>query len=259
MASVDLDGDRTGIVARLERSMLTCWPALSVMFDRDWVIRLADGYTKRANSVTCLGSDDADLEARIEHVQAIYEARGQPAIFRLSPLSPPALDQDLERRGWRRFDETVVMTCAIDDLAGLPSAPLDAEVEIKTQPDPLWLRSCQRIGGSNQRDLATLSTMLERLIPPAGYARIGDAGRVDAMGLVVVDRDLAGLFELMTVTTRRRQGLASAVLRRLFSWSEVMGAKTVWLSVLADNPAALQLYHSLGFREVYRYFHRANG
>ena len=57
MASVDLD-----LVLRLERSMLTSWPALSVAFDGDWVIRLADGVTKRSNSVTCLGADDSDLE-----------------------------------------------------------------------------------------------------------------------------------------------------------------------------------------------------
>lgn len=234
--------------------MLTSWPALSVAFDGDWVIRLADGYTKRSNSVTCLGDDDVDLERRIDRVQAIYDARGLPATFRLSPLAPSSLDAALDERGWRRFDETIVMTC---DLAVL-EVPSADDVEIATAPDRAWLESCDRIGGATAPHFGTLKELLNRLIPHAGYGRIGATGRIDALALVVVDAELAGLFEVLTIPEKRRQGLARRLVLQLFAWSRTKGATTGWLAVVADNQPAVRLYQSLGFREVYRYHYRSN-
>jgi len=238
--------------------MLTSWPALSTAFDGDWVIRLADGVTKRSNSVTCLAADDADLDARIDRVQTTYESRGLPAIFRLSPLASPALDVALEKRGWRRFDETIVMASDIADLTMPSRDNQDSDVDIKTQPDRTWLQSCYRIEGPDTKQLTTLCTMLERLIPKTGYGRIGKGDHPDALALVVVDAELTGLFEVLTTAARRRQGFAATLLSKLFSWSRDQGASTAWLAVVADNEPAKRLYQKLGFREVYRYHYRSN-
>lgn len=253
MANVDFD-----IVARLERSMLTSWPALSTEFDGDWVIRLADGVTKRSNSVTCLGSDGHDLGARIDDVVDIYRDRGLPAIFRLSPLAPPALDAGLNERGWRRFDETIVMTADLDDLATRFEGDVKHPVQIAMQPDRAWLKSCYRIDGADSGHLATLTAMLERLVPKAGYGRIQHGDDIDALALMVVDRELAGLFEVLTISEHRRQGFARTLLRELFAWSRQKDAETAWLAVVADNLPARGLYRSLGFKEVYRYHYRSN-
>ncbi|MGI9488313.1 MAG: GNAT family N-acetyltransferase [Geminicoccaceae bacterium] len=246
------------MIERLERSMLTSWPALSTAFDGDWVVRLADGVTKRSNSVTCLATDDSDLGTRIDRVVDIYRDRGLPAIFRLSPLASPALDTGLNERGWRRFDETIVMTADLDDLATRFDGDVVHPVQIAKQPDQAWLKSCYRIDGAKSGHLATLTAMLERLVPKAGYARIQGGDDIDALALMVVDQELTGLFEVLTVSGRRRQGFARALLRELFAWSRREGADTAWLAVVADNLPAKRLYQSLGFREVYRYHYRSN-
>lgn len=254
MADVDL-----GAVGRLERAMLTSWPALSTAFDGDWVIRLADGVTKRSNSVTCLGDDDVDLDDRIDHVVRFFRERGLPAIFRLSPLAAPALDARLEQRGWRRFDETIVMTADLDDIEARTEGAPDVHVDIAPSPDRAWIASCFRLDGADTSDLVTLETILKRLVPSAGYGRIEGDDRLDALALMVVDRELAGLFEVLTVKERRRQGLARTVLRQLYSWSRDQGATTGWLAVVADNLPAMRLYEDLGFHEVYRYHYRSDG
>lgn len=253
MASVDL-----GAVARLERSMLTSWPALSTAFDGDWVIRLADGVTKRSNSVTCLAADDRDLETRIDHIQAIYDRFALPTIFRLSPLASPALDTALEHRGWRRFDETIVMTSDIAALDMSKGGDASLDVHIRTEPDRRWLQSCYRIEGDEGTHLNTLDAMLKGLIPEAGYGRIGTSDQIDALALMVVDAELTGLFEVLTSPAKRRQGLAETLLYQLFAWSWTRGASTAWLAVVADNEPAKRLYQKLGFREVYRYHYRSN-
>ena len=239
--------------------MLNSWPALSVAFDRDWVIRLADGYTKRSNSVTCLGADDADLDTRIDHVVDIYRERGLPAVFRLSPLAPPALDKRLDQRGWRRFDETIVMTLDLTNLTD-PGAGSegDGACRIETTPDTAWLEGLRRIDGMGRAGGATLERLLDVMMPPCGYGRVVDQGEIAALALMVVDVELAGLFEMMTAPEWQRRGLAKRLVADLLRWSRERGAKTGWLAVVADNLPAAGLYRSLGFREVYRYHYRSN-
>ena len=254
MAGVDLD-----LVARLERSMLTSWPALSMAFDGEWVIRLADGVTKRANAVTCLSADDHDLDRRIDRIETIYGDRDLPAIFRLSPLASSALDLRLNERGWRRFDETIVMIGDLEEVCARLDGNAHHDVTIDRKPTETWLRNCYRIDDSTPAHLATLTAMLNRLVPKAGYGRIGGNDPIDALALLVIDAELAGLFEVLTIKERRRQGLARALLGTLFSWSRTEGATTAWLPVVADNLPAIGLYQKLGFREVYRYHYRAKG
>ncbi|MEL6962861.1 MAG: GNAT family N-acetyltransferase [Pseudomonadota bacterium] len=253
MVSIDLEA-----VARLERAMLNSWPSLSVLHEHDWIVRLADGYTKRANSVTCLGADDSALEQRIERVETIYTDHGLPTIFRLSPLAPPALESMLADRGWRRFDETIVLSANLVDLLQQATSAVSHDVTIAPEPDQAWLEGCDRIDSSTSKHLITLRAMLERLVPPAGFGRINGKDGIDAQALVVVDADCAGIFDVLTTLRRRRQGLARQLLTRLFAWSATKGAKIAWLSVLADNQAAVHLYRSLGFSERYRYHHRCN-
>ena len=246
-------------VARLERSLLTSWPALSVAFDGDWVIRLADGHTKRANSVTCLGGDGPVSDERIDRIEAIYEGRGLPPVFRLSPLAPPALSEALDRRGWRRFDESIVMIRALDPDLSDTSLPQGAKIEIATpsEPDGAWLEACRRFENLSDADLATLSLMLRRLIPDACYGSLSVDRDVAALALAVIDNELIGLFDVNTAREQRRRGFSRRLLTRLLSHGLDRGASLGWLSVAADNEAAIGLYQGLGFAEVYRYHYRS--
>ncbi|MGI9450541.1 MAG: GNAT family N-acetyltransferase [Geminicoccaceae bacterium] len=236
--------------------MLNSWPALSTSFDGDWVIRLAKGVTKRSNSVTCLGNDSSNLEERVDRIEAIFERHSLPPTFRISPLAPPALTEALDRRRWRRFDESIVMTADLS-LHDPRTTESSFDVEITGAPDDDWLETCCRIDGTRTTDAATLSRMLEGLIPMAGYGHLLKDDRIAALAMIVVDHELAGLFEVMTAKEQRRQGLSRALVSDLLRFSREHGAITGWLAVAAENEPAVNLYRSLGFSEVYRYHYRA--
>ncbi|MGI9494405.1 MAG: GNAT family N-acetyltransferase [Geminicoccaceae bacterium] len=256
MAVANLDNQPGVTVARLERSMLTSWPALSTSFDGDWVIRLAKGVTNRSNSVTCLGNEAEDLEARIDRIEAVFERWSLPPTFRISPLASPTLTDALDRRRWRRFDESIVMTADLP-LHSEWKTENSFETEIAEAPDHAWLDTCCRIEGTRTTDAATLSRMFECLIPRAGYGRILKDDEIAALAMVVVDHELVGLFEVMTAKKRRRQGFSRALVSDLFRFGEEQGAMKGWLAVAAENEPAVNLYRSLGFSEVYRYHYRS--
>ena len=188
----------------------------------------------------------------------VYRHQDLPAIFRLSPLASPALDASLEARGWRRFDESIVMTLDLADGTRITHKALDADIEITSGPDDAWLEGCRLMNGVPEADAATFGVMLDSLLPAAGFGRLIRDDGIAALALSVVDIELAGLFVVTTAKQRRRQGLASRLLSGLLDWSRALGATTGWLAVEACNAPAVRLYESLGFREVYRYHYRSN-
>ena len=81
-----------------------------------------------------------------------------------------------------------------------------------------------------------------------------------AMGRLVLDE-----LEIITVACAveaQRRGLARQVMLSLFEPSAVLGARSVFLEVAADNVPALGLYKGLEFEQVGRrsgYYQRRDG
>ena len=54
----------------------------------------------------------------------------------------------------------------------------------------------------------------------------------------------------------RGRGFARRAVLSALKWAHSRGARLGWLQVEADNAAAIHLYASLGFSELYRYHYR---
>ncbi len=105
------------LVRRLEELSLNAWPALETTLLDGWLVRFAEGYTRRANSVQPLYPPLGSVRANVEACAAAYAARGQDAIFKLTPASEPAgLDELLTRLGYAREAPTSVQTTELTAL-----------------------------------------------------------------------------------------------------------------------------------------------
>ena len=72
---------------RLERLAFRARPSLETVEYDGWVLRFADGYTKRANSVNPHFGSTLPASTKISHCEALFKDRGLPTIFRLTPLT----------------------------------------------------------------------------------------------------------------------------------------------------------------------------
>lgn len=241
-------------VRRLEAAGFRAWPAASIQYDGSWQIRLTAGHpSKRLNSVNPLDpSDHRDIESRVERAARRFSAYDRPLVFRQSPLAPPQLDAYLDARGWRRFEETIVMA--------RPVAELDIEGGIDHLPIRdigSYVDASIRVHGRDASLKPGLAEVLSSIRPSSGLFVIEDEGSGPAAtALCVHDNDLAGIFELATREDQRRKGYGRDVVRTALRWARHCGAERAWLQVESSNHAAVGLYSDLGFREVYRYAYR---
>lgn len=247
----------------IEEMSLNAWPALQTQVLDGWLLRTAEGYTKRSNSVSPIYGDaenDEEVRAKIRFCEDYYRSLGQKTIFKISPFVVPArLDGMLEERGYRLVDETGVRLLDLDQLDG-PSTEVaechGLHIRIVEKADEDWLEAFNRLNGMSAEKAEVSRKILGAIRFPAAYATLYVDGTAAACGLVVVQGAWCGLYDIVTGAEYRNRGYGVRLIHRLLQWAIAHGAEQSYLQVVRGNRPAERLYDKLGYREVYRYWYR---
>ena len=243
----------TDFITRLEELSINAWAPLQNMVYDGWVIRMANGYTKRANAVHPLYASQEGLDEKIAFCETLFSRYGLPAIFKLTSASqPPELDDVLKERGYDFEPEVSVQTFALPQFDGV----IAPEVRIEPEPSAQWLAAFQRMQGLSDEKKTTLTKMLANILPERAFASIALDGHVIACGLGVEQSGFVGLYDIATDEHFRRRGYGRMIVESLLAWGKQRSAQSAYLQVMIDNDPALNLYEKIGFQEVYRYWYR---
>lgn len=236
----------------LERAGMKAWPGIEMAEQGSWVLRAANGYTQRANSVQPLDpADDEDLEARIAQVRDWYAARRQPPIFRMTPLASPALARFLDEAGWSAVDHS----CSLG--MEMPDVEADARgVIVDPFGEPYLDTQRTILGYAEERVQRLVALMRAVVVPMVGVVLYSEAGAAVATSLWAVADGVAVTGNVGTDGAQRRKGFGAAMMRTGLAWARAQGATTAALNVVADNVAARALYASLGYRWMFDYVYR---
>lgn len=239
---------------RIEEAALNAWPALSTLLYDGWVMRLANGYTKRANSVTPLYAGAINLEEKIDHCEAFYQRQNLQPIFRLPTfLDIQNLDHQLAEKNYQLIDKTQVQILDLknETYNFSPAAVvLEGEAGIRS-----WLNTFHRLN-KQRKDDQTHEKMLNKITGRVGTMTITIGDDIVACGLGVVEGPYLGLFDIVTDKGQRRKGYAAMLTHSMLSWGQGFGAQTAYLQVMENNEPARRLYAAIGFQEGYRYWYR---
>jgi N-acetylglutamate synthase len=238
------------LLRAIEWAAVRGWPALQTAEHEGWIWRHTSGGSIRANSVAALAYTGKDLGASIDHMAALYRARGAPACFTISDVPAPAgLDAELERRGWRRGSDHVTMAKAVTEQ------PLqDASVEVSERPTGEWMAVYLSGLTPDRRDVAP--NLLAGLPKATVFLGARRGGRIIASGASIIDGRLASVQCMATLSDARRQGGASAVLGVIERLAAAGGATHLYLQTEGANAAARGLYEHAGFAVAGKYHTR---
>jgi GNAT superfamily N-acetyltransferase len=238
---------------RIEEASLNAWPGRQqVLFD-GWILRFAQGYTKRANSVTPLYSGRMALVTKVDVCERLYAAQRLPAIFRLTSFAaPPKLDELLESRHYRAIDHTFVMALNLRDrdMGALHNVPL---TEDRLEE---WLDIFGRFRAAPPAQHLAHKSILEAIPARCLFASLRVGDRAVACGLGVLEDNVFGLFDLITAPEERRKGYGTRLVLGMLRWARDKGAAHTYLQVMRSNHPACSLYGKLGFETIYEYWYR---
>ncbi len=251
---------RLGEVFALERVAAEGWPAPDTRWLGQWLLRAAEGWTNRANSVLVLGDPGLPLPEAMAEVYRWYAERGLQPRFVLTHPGGAALAAELRRLGWEQTHRVQVRTAS---LAALQTALQqasdrrtphqevgDVEVRVASQPSPAWLRIAA--GAKGELPPAALAVL-------TGPSKVGFLSVTTATGEVlgivraVVTAEWVGVSLLEVIPEVRRRGLGRSLMGAAAQWGAERGAQRVYLQVEETNHAAIQLYAGLGLTIHHEY------
>ena len=235
-----------------EELSMNAHPALQTQLYDGWVLRFANGYTYRANSVNPIYPSEMPIEDKIKYCNELYQTQGLSTVYKLTPLSLPILDEILAAKGYEKVTPTNVMTKTL-------TAPetFESKTIITEKIDSDWQENYFRLNGFSDDSKMQTAKMIQGNIQNKTFcASIFDNGTTVACGLCVVERGYAGLFDITVDSNYRRQGLGFDICSSLLSHAAKFGAKSAYLQVVADNAPAVALYNKLGFNNCYQYCYR---
>ena len=239
------------LVRLLEECCFNAWPTLKTVHFDGWVIRLADGHTRRANSASALFPSTLPPEELVARVETLFRAHGLMPAFRLTPLAAPELDAMLHQRGWRSHDPSVVLRAA-----RIEGASQHASIRIAPVADAAWIEGSMRAYGYGSAGVRALTRMLPNLALPAAFLTVEENGCDVGWALGVAERGHVGLYDLVVHAPARGRGIGRRMVAALLAYGQQQGASAAYLQTRISNEVAQALYASFGFREVYRYTNR---
>jgi N-acetylglutamate synthase len=252
-------------IIELERVAAGHWRGTEEEWLGGWLLRAAQGFTGRANSVLPLGDPGLPLDSALDSVVRWYRDRGLPPMIVVPSLldadSPGReLDQSLSERSWTtRSGPAFVMvadlsdgTSPIHDLAA-GHLPPGVTFAVDTEPQQAWLAMYHYRGQDRQppvmREVLTSA-------PAQAFASIRAGGEVLAIARLSVADGWAGITAVEVQPTRRRAGLGTALTGAVCAEVARRGISRVFLQVETSNTAAIALYERIGFRYSHRYHYR---
>jgi N-acetylglutamate synthase len=237
----------------IEELSLSAWPALQTELYDGWLLRFAEGYTKRANSVNPLYSGAIAIGRKIDECERAYAAQGLPTVFKiLSREEHRSLDDALADRGYARLDETAVRVL---DLADLGHEPLPEGIVSGSAFDEPWIEGFCGCGEKG-KSIGTIRRILGNVVCEKVVVAKVLGGRVVGCGYGAVERGWAGVFDIVVERAARGRGFGEEIVRSILGKATAMGAERSYLQVVSGNVPAERLYSKLGFRELYRYWYR---
>jgi GNAT superfamily N-acetyltransferase len=243
------------LARRIEESGLNNMHTRRQLLYDGWLLFLLAGKAKRGRSVNAHFVSTLPLADKIAHCEELYARHGLPTLFRMTPfVQPEDLEPELERRGYDDFDTTLVQA------ATLESPPVDSGNSHLQIGAPLIEAFVEAVGDMRGSPATQRAAHLERLAqsPLDVYPVVArrDGAPVGA-GLLCIDRGLAGVFDVVTVTALHGQGIGTAVISALLTRAWERGVRHAFVQVTAYNAPAVALYRRFGFATVYTYHYRA--
>jgi len=242
----------------VEEASLNAWPSLNTYLFDGWLARFANGYTKRANSITPLYPGMMDVDAKIDACEKLYRGQNLPPVFRLPAFVDEngVVDGRFAARGYNKIDTTSVQTLDLSFCFALPSER--AYILPSRSGMESWLGSFHQLSGDNphRADAETHQQMLNNIIGEKCFMVLIVEDEVVACGLAVATDGYVGIFDAIVAEEHRRKGYGTELIESLLDWAVNQYARHAYLQVMVSNKPAINLYAKLKFTELYRYWYR---
>jgi GNAT superfamily N-acetyltransferase len=238
----------------IEELTMNAWPSLQTILLDGWIIRMAGGYTKRANSVNPIYNFENDLDEKINYCENIYRNSNLPVVFKLIDCKEhKIIDNRLKELNYKKIDLTSVQI--YDKIEQINSKSTQIIIDNKFTED--WktcFYQCNNI--KNSETVETIENMLKNIRHDIISVYKTKDGTFAGCGYGVVEKGFIGIFDIIVREEFRGIGYGREIVETILARGKEKGVNKAYLAVVDNNLIAKNLYGKLGFKEIYKYWYR---
>lgn len=238
----------------IEEMTMNAWPSIQTMVFDGWIIRIANGYTKRANSINPIYSFENNIGEKIKYCENIYRKNNLPVIFKIIQCDEHKnIDTILDNLDYEKIDLTSVQIHNnIKQIDNIQSG-----IIVNSYFSDDWKNCFYECNGIKDLCLIkTIETMLENIKYDIIAVHKKENGVFIGCGYGVIEREFVGLFDIIVNKEYRNKGYGKEIVEVILSKANENGIKQAHLSVVDNNIFAKKLYGKIGFNEIYKYWYR---
>ena len=232
---------------------MNAWPSLQTILLDGWIIRMADGFSKRANSVNMIHSFDNDLENKINYCENIFRKHGLPIIYKIVECDEhKIIDYKLETLFYEKID--VISVQISNDFTNY-SIPKNIIIENDFSEN--WkkcLFECKKI--NDERIIKTKENMVKNIKHDKICVHKMNGKHTVGCGYGVIEKEYIGLFDINVKNEERGKGYGKEIVGAILSKAKDTGINKAHLFVENGNIVAKKLYEQFGFKELYKSWFR---
>lgn len=242
---------------KIEVFSLNAWPALQTFLYDGWLLRFADGYTKRSNSISPIYHSHEqslqEIEEKIRGCESMYSQVGLDTVFKITPfVIPEHLDSILEQQSYEILDLTSVRILDLSEM----EEPQTNNVTIQNEISNTWLGVVSLLNNLTEANTEITRKLLSSSYLKKGFFTLYEDSIPVACGVGVIEQDYVGLYDIVTDHRYRNRGYGRELVLHILKWAKTNGASHSYLQVLYSNEPANRLYERFGYREIYTYWYR---
>ena len=236
----------------LEEISFNAHPSLQTQYYDGWILRFANGYSSRANSVNVIYPSTIDIKEKIEECEKRYFKCGLPCIFKVTDENADMLEGLLKDRGYEILTPTDVMILDMNDK----QFPLGDCIVSENVTDE-WLDTYFTLEKyTNQGTRDTVTQIRNMIQNDTLYCIIKEDGKNIACASAVIENGYVYIANVIVDEMHRGKGYGRMLCETLLEKAKNKGGHTAYLQVIQSNQIAMNMYKKLGFEKVYSYWYR---
>jgi GNAT superfamily N-acetyltransferase len=239
---------------KIEEYSLNAWPALQNFVYDGWLLRFANGYTKRSNSISPIyDSNELNIQEKIKCCENIYTDVGLDTIFKVTPfVNPGNIDSILEGLCYDIVEPSSVQTVDLSEI----EEPLLNDAIVSSEINNEWVEFLTKFKNLTDSNVRITKELLSKSYLMKGFFTLYVDSVPVACGIGVIEGNYVGLYDIITDRKYRNQGYGKQLVLHILRWAKTYGAKHSYLQVVKSNKPAIRLYDKLGYKESYTYWYR---
>ena len=237
----------------IEELSMNAWPSLETVLYDGWVIRLANGYSNRSNSINPIYPSRLKPEMKFEYCEELFARHNMATTYKLLNCDEHTIiDQKLESLNYQKIHETSIQICEIQANPKINSTGIIVSEDF----DDKWINSVIEFNKVERKDIPTFKKILGSIAMEKIVIRKESGAETAGCGYGVTGNNYAGVFDIVVKEKFRGKGYGRQIVEAILSEAAKRSMRYSYLQVMLNNPIALHLYKKLGYREIYRYWYR---